>query len=497
MFEDWRPYPGPQEVFCQRGEYEVFFGGAKGPGKSDCLISVSTRGVHHSKYHGLLLRRTFPRLQEIIDRCHSIYPMLGGEYKASEHRWYFPSGAKISLGHLQHEDDKRNYHGKEFHFIGWDELTEFTETQYLFVLANVRRSRAGLPLIIRSTSNPGGIGHVWVKKRFVDRCKPKEKITYFGGDDKEHEMDVPEIYIDPITGTSRCFVPATVYDNPAIMLNDPLYVRRLEGLPEIERKRFLYGDWDLFEGQVFVELSKVTHGCDPFEIPPEWEVFMVFDWGYARPWCALWFAVDFDGVIYLYREKYGMKGKDPNAGVRQTNTQICQEILNIEVEKVKFRVADPACWSPTKLKGSNQVHGPSFVEDASKEGLFFLKADNDRLRGKQQVHQRFQLEQEIDKDGVIVAEHPRFVAFNNCKRWWEEIPLLYEDPKNPEDVDTDQPDEGYDCTRYAFMSRPIIPKIKKTEPQGTFAAERKKYIRAKAYAKRHGVSMAAAYGRVR
>ena len=477
----WKPHPGPQENFCSRGEFEVLFGGAAGPGKTDCLIMEAARNIDHPRYTGLILRRTFPQLQEIIDRTRHWYPMVspGSEYRATEHRWRFPSGSTITLGHMQHEGDKYNYHGKEFHFVGFDELTMFTETQYLFLHSRIRRTFKEFNTRIRSTTNPGNIGHSWVKKRFVDIIKHGET------------------YVDPATGQSRVFIPAKVTDNPTLMDNDPLYMQRLEALPEVEKMRLLHGVWDVFEGQVFTELSQRVHGCDDFPIPPEWEHFMVFDWGYARPWCALWFAVDYDGVIYLYREKYGMVGEDPNAGVRQTNSEICHEIINIEKEKIKFRVADPACWSPTKMKGSNQVHGPSFIEDAGREGLFFLKADNDRLRGKQQMHQRFMLESEIDAEGAVVAEHPRFVAFNSCKQWWREMMDIREDVKNPEDVSTDQPDEGYDCTRYMFMSRPIMPRKRVTIPPGSFMAERNKYIKAKKFARRHGVSLAAAYGRVR
>jgi hypothetical protein len=213
---------------------------------------------------------------------------------------------------------------------------------------------------------------------------------------------------------------------------------------------------------------------------------------------ALWFAVDFDGTIYLYRELYGCKEKEHDAGLRQTNTEICNAVIGAEKEKITFRVADPACWSPTKLKGSNVNHGPSFVEDAGKEGLFFLKADNDRIRGKQQCHQRFMLETETDeKTGEVLKEYPRFVAFNDCQHWWRTMTQLREDMKNPEDVDTAQEDHHYDTTRYAFMSRPIIPKRRVTVPQGTFQAERQRYIKAKKYAMRHGVSVEAAYSRVR
>lgn len=439
----------------------------------------AARFCRNPKYHGAILRRTFPRLQEIIDRCWLWYPKIGGEYRSTEHRWYFESGAKVTLGHCQNEADKHNYHGKEFQFIGFDELTEFTETQYLFIMAQVRRAFEDLPLRIRSTSNPGGIGHVWVKKRFVDVTDPGK------------------IYIDPATGQSRVFIPATVYDNPSIMQFDPMYVRRLEALPAIERKRFLLGEWDVFEGQVFSELSQQVHGADQFTVPPEWEKFMVFDWGYSRPWCALWFALDFDGCLYLYREKYGMVDNDPDKGVRQTNTEICRDIIKTEKERMSFRVADPACWGPTKIKGSNQVLGPSFVEDSGKEGLFFLKADNDRVRGIQQVHERFKIEEITDINGEVIDEKVNFVAFNSCTRWWDEMLAIYEDPKNPEDVDTDQPDEGYDCVRYACMSRPVVPRRKIHEPQGTFAQERKRLINAKSYAQRHGTSLSTAYSRVR
>jgi len=479
----WKPFPGPQENFCTRGEYEVLFGGAAGPGKTDCLIMVALNWVHLEYYRGVIFRRTFPQLQEIIDRCWRWYPKLNGEYRATEHRWYFPSGAKIKLSHLQHEDDKYSHQGAEYHFAGFDELTQFSQTQYTYILSRIRSVHPEIPVIIRATTNPGGQGHVWVKERFVDVAKPGRA------------------YIDPDTGQSRVFIPAKVTDNPALMETDPLYVKRLEALPEIEKKRLLYGDWETFAGQVFGELSPKVHGSEPFDLPLEWKYFGAFDWGYAKPWCYLVFAVDFDETIYLVKEVYGCKEGESDVGLRMTNAEICREILRAESElkvKIDYRVADPACWAPTKLKGSNKNFGPSFTEDASREGLFFMQADNDRLRGKQQCHQRFQIEEEIDpQTGEVTAEFPRFVAFNNCKSWWRTMMNLREHPKKQEDVDTDQEDHMYDTTRYAFMSRPLIPKKYDPVPQGTFQAERRRYIRAKKYAMRHGVSLEAAYYRVR
>jgi hypothetical protein len=494
--DTWRPWPGPQEEFCSRGEYEVFFGGAKGPGKTDCLLMEATRDVGHPRYHGLILRRTYPRLQEIIDRCWQWYPKLGGVFRAGEYRWYFPSGAKITLGHVQHEEDKRNYHGKEFHFIGFDELTEFTETQYQFILANVRRSFNDLTMRIRSTSNPGGVGHVWVKLRFIDVCQPAEFIEYLGGDNQVHRMGIPKTYIDPGTGMSRSFVPATVHDNPSIMVNDPLYVNRLMSLSTVERKRLLEGIWDVFENQAFPELSQRVHGCDPFPIPPEWEKICVMDWGYAKPFSIGWYAVDFDGMLYRYREWYGCKDGEADKGLRMTPIDVARGIYEREKERVRFRVADPACWSQVLKK--DKTLGPSIVEDMSKEGIHWVKADNTRILGKLQVHERLKIEEEVDENGIVISERPRFLAFNDQKHFWRTMQELRLDVKNPEDVETDyQEDHCYDEVRYAMMSRPIIPKRKNHVPQGTFAAERARYIRAKKHAERHGVSMSQAYERVR
>jgi len=483
----WKPHD-KQELFLERGEFEVLMGGAAGPGKTDALIADCGRGIEHPSYHGLLLRRTYPQLQEVIDRSHEFYKPLGGVYKSSLHRWEWPNGARITMGHMQHEKDKFNYHGREFHYCGWDELTQFLQSQYLFVMSRIRRSKKGLPLLFRATTNPGGVGHIWVKKRFIDIANPYET------------------YIDPKTHTSRVFIPATVYDNPSIMDNDPEYIYRLEALPNIEKLRLLHGVWDVFEGQKFTELNDIKHRCDEVEIPAEWPRYMVFDWGYAKPWCALWFTVDFNGVIYLYREYYGMAQSQDSAilndvGSRETNDQICQKIVDIEnYEKITQRFADPACWSPTKLKGSNTVHGPSFTEDAMGFRLYFSKPDNDRIRGIQQCHLRFQMDEVEKKDDsgeLITVEENRFFAMRSCPIWWEEMTNLRDDEKNPEDVDTRQFDHGYDNTRYFFLSRPIAPKKKFKLPPGSFMAERQKMITAKKYAMRHGCSIAQAYGKVR
>ncbi len=476
----WTPHPGQQTIFCQSGEFEVLFGGAAGPGKTDCIVAEATRDVGNKNYRALLLRRTFPQLQEIIDRCFKLYPGIGAYYRATEHRWYFPTGATVQLGHMQHENDKYNYQGKEYQFVGFDELTQFTETQYTYLFSRVRSTDPTIPSRVRSSTNPGGIGHYWVKERFIT-------ITEWG-----------KVHVDPASGLSRRFIPGKLEDNPSLMLNDPGYLDRLEALPEIERMRLKEGIWDAFEGQVFTELSQRVHGIEPFDIPPEWEKIMVFDWGYARPFSCGWYAMDYDGILYRYREWYGLKPGETNVGLKMQAFEVARGILNRETEKISYRVADPSIWHPRPESRKSESRGPTIQEDMANEGVFFLKADNDRLQGKMQVHKRLKIEEEIDiETGEVISEHPQVYVFNDQENFWRTIPQLYESMKNPEDIDTDQEDHIYDDFRYMCMARPVKPKKVERIPTGSFQSERTRLIKAKKYAKRHGISLGMAYNRIR
>ncbi len=481
----WYPHLGAQTEFLKRNEFEVLFGGAAGPGKTDCLVAAMTRGVDHPKYKGLILRRTFPQLQEIMDRCHRIYPAMGGTYRATEKRWVFGSGATIDLGHMQHPNSMYNYQGAEYTRVAFDELTQFLESQYLYLFSRTRSTSPELRPQILATTNPGGIGHYWVRERFVT-------ITDHG-----------RTYVDPKTGLSRVFVPATIEDNPSLFLNDPAYLARLEALPEVERMRLRHGIWDAFEGQVFPELSARLHGCEDFEIPPEWERFCVLDWGFSKPFSVGWYAMDYDGVLYRYREWYGCKRETENdlqgadMGLKLQAWEVGKGILDREGgERIRMRIADPSIWHPRPETRRRESHGVTIHEDLVGQGVYFLKADNDRTHGKQQVHKRLRVETEVDESGEITSEHPMVRVFNSCKGWWRTMPQLREDPRNPEDVDTDQEDHIYDEFRYMCMARPIRPKREHVAPRGSFQAERQRLLRARQYASRHGVSVDVAYARV-
>lgn len=476
----WTPTPR-QKVFMKRGEWEALFGGAAGPGKTDALVMMAARNVGNSNYHGLILRRTFPQMQEIIDRTRTYYPIIddSARYSEKDHRWYFSTGATINLGHMQHESDKFSYHGHEYGGIFFDELTQFTEGQYLYMFSRCRSTDPTIRPMVRCTSNPGNVGHEWVKNRFVTITEPGKT------------------YVDPTTGLSRCFIPAKLADNPYLVENDPDYIQRLMLLPPNDRLRYLEGIWDTFEGQVFAELNTEIHKIDPFDIPPEWKRYRCFDWGYSSPFTVQWFAVDYDGRLYLYREWYGAQKdeiKRKHVGLKMNASEIARGIFEREREekekgiKVAPGPADPAIWSKRRDAKSGVV-GPSVADEMMSEGITWLKADNDRILGKQQFHTRLAL----DENG-----HPNIYIFSDCEHWWRTLPMLREDPSNPEDVDhEDAEDHDYDCTRYMCMFRPMRPRVKPRSEVGTFAHERNKYIKAKRYALSRGVSISQAYGMVR
>lgn len=256
----WKPHQGPQEMFHRSQAFECLYGGQAGGGKSDSLLMEGLRHVDKRSYSAIYFRRTFPELeQRAIPRSREI---LTGQanYNDNKKRWTFPSGAVYGFGHLQHESDKYNYQSAEFAYIAFDELTHFTESQYLYLFSRARSS-AGLPVRIRAATNPGGEGHEWVKRRWLPWLGSDEElqkaslpravagqVLYFKRVD---DVDILTDQDDP-DGLSRSFIPASVFDNPALMQTDPHYIQRLQSLPLIERKRLLEGDWGITPaGNVF------------------------------------------------------------------------------------------------------------------------------------------------------------------------------------------------------------------------------------------------------
>lgn len=445
----WRPQP-KQAVFMSRPEYEALYGGAAGGGKSDALVIEAMRQVAVPYYKGLILRKTFPQLAELIDKSLNYYPRAypRARYNASAHTWTFPSGAKILFGSMQYTKDRTRYQGQAYDFIAFDELTHFTWEEYSYLFSRNRPNGPGTRVYIRATANPGGVGHGWVKERFVTASKPMttiwEDVSWRDPDGKEHTAR-----------QSRIFVHSSVFDNPALLNNDPDYVRRLASMPEAERNALLYGNWDTFSGQVFTEWRNDpdhyvdrlnTHVITPFRVPDAWAIWCSLDWGYSRPFSVGWYAVDHDRRLYRIREYYGCTGT-PNTGVKLEPSEVARKIKQIEAEDPNLkgrrinRVGDPAIW------GSDGTESIGALME--RERVYFEKGDHARIDGKMQVHHRLA----FDDDGV-----PMLYVFSTCKHFIRTVPNLVYDEKDVEDIDTDGEDHIYDELRYVCMKNPIAPR---------------------------------------
>lgn len=445
----WTPQK-KQTAFLERGEDEVLYGGAAGGGKSDALIAEALRQVHIPNYRGIIFRKTITECRELIDRSQALYKSAfpRAKFNSTKHIWTFPSGAAIVFASIPHSGDKFKYQGQQFDFIGFDELTHFTWEEYSYLISRNRPSGADTRCYVRATCNPGGIGHAWVKKRFIEGKEPFK--TYY----EEYTVNGMKYK------RSRAFIPATVFDNEILLENDPDYIANLALQPDNERRALLEGDWNSFSGQVFSEFRdnsegyksrRYTHVIEPFEIPDGWRRYRSFDFGYSKPFAVQWWAIDYDGRAYLYRQYYGCTDS-PNTGLKLEPSIIARRIREIENEYEQGRrvcgVADPAIWDASR--GSDGT----IINMFEREGIFFEKGNNARLAGKMQLHYRLR----FDDEGL-----PMLYVFRTCKPFIRTIPALIYDNTNPEDIDTQVEDHDYDACRYFLMMNPLASQKKKKQ----------------------------------
>ena len=444
-----------------RPEWEALYGGAAGGGKSEALVMEALRQVHIPHYKGLILRKTYPQLAELIDKTLSYYPRAfpKARYNGSSHTWTFPSGAKILFGSMQYTKDRVKYQGQAYDFIAFDELTHFTWDEYSYLFSRCRPNGPGTRCYIRSTANPGGVGHGWVKERFITPAPPMTPISYTvtwrDEDGRERSME-----------RQRVFVPAKVQDNPALMRNSPEYVANLASMPPAERAAYLEGSWDSFSGQVFSEWRndpahymdhRWTHVVEPFRIPADWAVWCGLDWGYAKPFAVGWYAVDHDRRLYHIREYYGCARDEsgqtiPNTGVKLEPGAVARKIREIEADDPNLRnrrilrVGDPAIW------GSDGTESIGALME--RERVYFERGDHARIDGKMQLHHRLA----FDENGV-----PMLYVFSTCRHFIRTVPNLVYDERDVEDVDTDGEDHIYDSCRYVCMENPIAAPVRQAE----------------------------------
>ena len=403
----------------------TFYGGAKGGGKSFGLRSIFLkRSIEYPNTRSVIFRKTYPELyNNHIAPILTDFPFLREYYSQQNKEIKFPNGSVLMFRHCQYERDLALHQGVEYHLLGIEEAGEWPEDWFWILKGCNRSSIPGIEPKSAMTGNPGGIGHKWLKRLFIDK--------------QYRDFEDPKDYV---------FIPARVYDNPALMDVDPNYINVLKANKNpLLVKAYLEGSWDLQAGQFFEELSRDMHIVDPFEIPDHWERFGAYDYGYNHPSVFGWFAVNEDGRVYLYREFVGSK--------RQVEDLVREFMEHEDTTKLHGGIyAGRDCF--------NKHDGVSIAEkfaDYSDHNIVLEPADVDRINGAMQV--RDYLYPREDVDGKI---KPMFQMFKTCPISFDTLINMQHDSKRPEDVlkidanaeDPFSGDDCYDMIRYGLMSRP-------------------------------------------
>jgi PBSX family phage terminase large subunit len=390
------------------------FGGAAGGGKSEAVLFEAIALCQEwPGCHGLLLRRTFPELKmSLIMRALEKLPRNLYKYRSSDHLLtWLPTNSTIQFGHCEREDDVYRYQGAEFDFEGVDELTQLNEFTIKYLWSRLRSSKPGVVPKFFASTNPGGIGHSFVKRLWVEnKLTPDELMAGYKPEDFQ-------------------FIPSRLDDNKYL---NPEYVQNLKSLPENQRLMLLEGSWDVYEGKYFESFQSSVHVEDDFKIPETWRKFRAIDFGRTAPFACLWLAIDYDGVVHVYREYYrGGCEVDENA----------EEVVRLSGdEKYEYTVIDTAVFAKTGF-------GETIGDRLRRKGIDCIPAHKDRVAGwvalKQYLHYDYQSEQRVE---------PRLKIVKSCPNLIEEMRNAIYDKHKLEDMDTNLPDHACDALRYFIMT---------------------------------------------
>lgn len=457
----WEAQPGPQTALISCPVFEVFFGGARGGGKTDGVLGdfLEHADAYGENAIGLMIRRQRTELIETIERSRAIYTPLGWTFHEQEKMWRAPNGARLRFAYLERDADAEGYQGHSYTRLYVEEIGNFPSDRPILKLMATLRSGAGVPVGFRATGNPGGPGHQWVKARYIDPCPSGWRVIK-----------------DAVSGLERVYIPSRVGDNQYL---GESYVAQLRasGSKELVRA-WLDGDWSVIEGAFFDCWSSEKHVIRPFEIPKDWLRFRSGDWGSAKPFSVGWWAVVGDayqlpgpmqhvlhpqgggagitlprGALVRYREWYGASA--PNVGLKLTAEQVAEGIVEREKgDTIAYGVLDPAAFA---VDG-----GPSIAERmaaATNGRVWFRRADNKRVAQKGALGGWDQMRRRLQGDG---DGRPMLYTFSTCVDFIRTVPALQHDPDKPEDIDTTGEDHAGDEARYACMSRPWVEEALKT-----------------------------------
>lgn len=439
----WAPQEGPQTALLQCPVFEVFYGGARGGGKTESSIGdwLQHAAAYGEGAIGIFFRRKYVQLAEVIARTKQIFPKLGAKYNEQRREWVMPGGGRLKFAYLETDADAEEYQGHSYTRIYVEEVTNFPNPDPINKLRACLRSGVGVPTGMRLTGNPGGPGHSWVKKRYIDPNPAGYQII-----DESCDMEIDGI-MRTVT-LSRVFIPSKLKDNALLLRNDPTYVLRLrQSGSEALVKAWLEGDWNIIDGAFFTEFCEkhVLSSSWRARIPPHALRFRAHDWGSAKPFSVGWYAVSDgtwglpEGALYKYREWYGSCG--PNKGLKMTADLVAQGIVEREKhETIRYGVADPAIFI--------RNGGPSIAETMAIHKCQWRRGDNKRIPGWQQLRQRL-----TGSNG-----EPMLYFDESCTDTIEQVATIQHSDGDPEDIDTDAEEHALDETRYAVMSRPWVAK---------------------------------------
>jgi hypothetical protein len=442
----WQPQPGPQTLLLACPFDEIFYGGARGGGKTSGLLGHwlkhSQRWGRHAK--GIIVRQTYPELKEIREQAEALFPLVGGHYRSGEKTWKFRNGSKLLLGHLDTDKDAKRVLGQQYSWEGIEEITNWATPDPIKKLKACLRSAYGVRCQWVATGNPGGPGHNWVKTTYIDPMPPLAP------------------YCDPKTHITRIFIPAKLQDNKILMASDPTYVDRLKDSgPEWLVKAWLDGNWDIVAGGMFDDLwDRTVHILEHFVVPRTWTIERAFDWGSSKPFSIGWWATCngeqvqnqrffYPGTKIRIAEWYGWDGKTPNKGSGEVDSEIARKALQMEQQMSKahgyvFRPgpADPSIFTVKD--------GLSTGMTLARLGLSFKPAATgagSRTSGWAQVRMMLKAAKQPK------MEEPGLFVFSSCRQFIRTVPTLPRDVKNLDDVDTDAEDHIGDETRYAVTTK--------------------------------------------
>lgn len=421
-----------QALFHSCDAEVTLYGGAVGGGKSLAILMEGFISmIEQPGSHGILLRRTFPELESsLILMSLRLFPQDICRYNSLKHSWIIQTSGPESVldfGYARTlEEAIERYRSSEFNFLGFDELTHFEKSIFAELISRTRTSIEGATCRIVAASNPGNVGHQWVKE-------------YFGiGTVAPETIFKPEPSEDDPAPLSRCFIPAKITDNPHLMKADPGYIRRLSLLPQAQRKMLRDGDWSVPEGRFFNEL-KEAHFIEPRLIEKHWTCYRSIDYGFTAPFCCLWIAAASDGHFYVYRESYV-------AGLRDIEQAAL--VVQLSQEPVEYTTGDPSM-------GSKNSSGISALENYMLAGVPIIRADNERIPGWMAVRN-------------LLAPHtdgtPILRIFNTCPNLRRELENAIYDTKSPDDLNTKGSDHALDALRYWARSRPLTPQQPQNDP---------------------------------